>query len=109
MADENVCDMMMAIPNYYKPEGSENISATVQCIFTGSQASDWVIKINPKTCTVEEGQVEHPNLTIKAKAQDGIKLLMGKMDPMRAFMLGKIKVIGDLSLGMKLAKLFKVE
>jgi putative sterol carrier protein len=31
---------------------------------------------------------------------------MGKMDPMRAYMLGKVKVRGDLALGMKLAKLF---
>ncbi len=109
MADLNVRDMMLAIPNYYNPGGAENISATVQCIFTGSQASNWVIKINPQTCTVEEGNVEEADLTIKADAQNGIKLLTGKMDPMRAFMLGKVKVTGDLSLGMKLANLFKVD
>jgi putative sterol carrier protein len=47
-----------------------------------------------------------PDLTIKANAQDGVKLLTGELDAMRAYMLGKIKVFGDLGLGMKLVNLF---
>ncbi|NLN71096.1 MAG: SCP2 sterol-binding domain-containing protein [Chloroflexi bacterium] len=48
----------------------------------------------------------NPDLTIKADAEDGVNLLRGKLDPMQAYMLGKIKVFGDLALGMKLINFF---
>jgi putative sterol carrier protein len=75
-------------------------------MFSGEQASDWVIKIENQTCAVEEGRVDNPDLTIKAEAEDGVNLLTGKLDAMRAYMLGKVKVFGDLSLGMKLMNFF---
>lgn len=108
MPDIDVNQMMKSIPEYFQPEKAGDFSGIVQCIFSGSQASNWVIKIAERTCTVEEGLVTSPNLTVKADAQDGVNVLMGKMDPMRAFMLGKVKVQGDLSLGMKLSSFFKV-
>jgi putative sterol carrier protein len=65
-----------------------------------------VIRIEDQTCEVEEGKIDNPDLTIKANAEDGVNVLTGKLDAMRAYMLGKVKVFGDLSLGMKLTKLF---
>ncbi len=75
-------------------------------MFSGEQASDWVITIENQTCVVEEGKTNNPALTIKADAEVGVDLLTGKLDAMRAYMLGKVKVFGDLSLGMKLVNFF---
>jgi len=36
-----------------------------------------------------------------------VNLLTGKTDAMRAFILGKVKVSGNMALGMKLINLFK--
>jgi len=106
MAGMNVKEIMKNIPEFFNPEKAKGFSGVVQCIFSGEQASNWVITIQDQTCTVEEGQAPSPNLTIKADAEDGVNLLNGKLDPMRAYMLGKVKVLGDLSLGMKLTSLF---
>ncbi len=106
MADVNVQEIMKDIPNHFNQEKAKGVSGVVQCIFSGDQASDWVIRIQNQSCEVEEGKADDANLTIKANAQDGVNVLTGKLDAMRAYMLGKIKVFGDLSLGMKLTNLF---
>ncbi len=107
MAKVDVRKIMEAIPKYFKPEEAKGVYATIQCLFTGEQASDWMIIIEDQTCKVKEGKANNPNLTIKADAQDGVNILIGKLDAMRAYMLGKVRVFGDLSLGMKLTKFFE--
>ncbi len=109
MAKVNVHQAMHAIPNYFNPEKAQGISGTVQCMFSGEQASNWVITIADQNCEVYEGKVENPDLTIKADAEMGVNILTGKTDAMRAYMLGKIKVFGDLSLGMKLTDFFDAD
>jgi len=106
MSEVDVKAIMKAIPSGFNPERAKGVSGIVQCVFTGDQSSNWIIVIKVQTCQVDEGLHKDPDLTIKAKAEDGIKLLTGKMDPMRAYMLGKIRIMGDLGLGMKLINLF---
>lgn len=106
MSETNVAEVMKSIPGYFIAEKAQGMSAIIQCTFSGSQASDWVIKIEDQKCKVEEGIAGDPDLTIRADAVDGAKILSGRLDAMRAYMLGKVKVKGDLSLGMKLPGLF---
>lgn len=44
--------------------------------------------------------------TIAVSMDDFIKLAEGKLDPMMAFMSGKLKVTGDMSVAMGLQSLF---
>lgn len=44
--------------------------------------------------------------TVKVSAEDFANLLSGDLNPMTAFMSGKIKVDGDMGVAMKLQKLF---
>ena len=106
MAEINVRQLMESIPNQFNAEKAKGVSGVVQCMFTGDQASNWVITVKDQTCSVEEGTTTNPDLTIKADAEDGVNLLTGKLDVMRAYMLGKVKVFGDLALGMKLINFF---
>jgi len=106
MSDIDVRQIMLDIPNYFNAEKAKGVSGIVQCMFTGNQASDWVIRIEDQECSVDEGTTNNPDLTIKADAEDGVKILTKQMDPMRAYMLGRVKVFGDLSLGMKLTNFF---
>lgn len=102
----NAPEMMSKIPEHFNPEKAGGVNGLVQCYFTGEQASEWIIRIADQTCSVEEGVASDPDLTIKANAEDGVKLLTGELDAMRAYMMGKIKVFGDLGLGRKLVNLF---
>ena len=106
MRDTSIEEIMKQIPHHFDAEKAKGVSGVVQLNFSGKQASDWVITIRDQTCQVEEGSIKDPDLTIKTNADDGVKLLTGNFDVMRAYMLGKIRVKGDLTLAMKLASFF---
>jgi putative sterol carrier protein len=65
-----------------------------------------VIKDNK--CTVTQGTAPAAKLTVTADSADFIKIFTGQLDGMQAFMQGKLKLAGDMSLAMKLMGLFKV-
>jgi putative sterol carrier protein len=53
--------------------------------------------------TNEDGAAD---ATINVAFQDFVALAQGSLDPMSAFMSGKLKVLGDMSVAMKLQTLF---
>jgi|SRR5690606_23081298 len=52
--------------------------------------------------TVHEGRAEKADLTIRMSDQDLVQLFRGELNPMMAFMTGRIKVSGDLQLAQRL-------
>jgi putative sterol carrier protein len=44
--------------------------------------------------------------TINVGFEDFLKLAQGQLDPMQAFMTGKLKVVGDMAAALKLQSLF---
>jgi putative sterol carrier protein len=106
MSQYELRKIMMDLPNNINKEQLEGMSGTIQVIFTGEGASNWAVSFKDQTCNVSEGIVENPDLTLRTDAEIGAKIFAGNLDPARAYMLGKLKVSGDLSLGMKITKLF---
>ena len=106
MEEIDVRQIMTHIPDYFNPEKAAGVRAVIQCLFSGGQGSNWVVTIENQACKVNEGLAEDPDITIKAKGETGVKLLTGELDPMRSFLLGKVKVSGDMTLGMKLVDFF---
>ena len=106
MEELDVRSFMTKIPEYFNPEKAIGVNAVIQCLFTREHASNWVITIENQACKVDEGLAIDPDITIKATTEILMKLLTGDMDPMRAFLLGKVKVFGDLTLGMKIVDFF---
>jgi len=66
------------------------------------RSSDQVLK-------VEQGSHPSPKMTLSADSDDYIALFTGKLDPMQAFMQGKLKLQGDLNLAMKMTQFFKMK
>jgi putative sterol carrier protein len=58
----------------------------------------------PNTVTNEDGPAD---TTIQITMEDLKALAAGALDPMMAFMTGKMKIQGDLSVAQRLAPLFK--
>jgi len=56
--------------------------------------------------TVVSNNDEGANCTIKMKLRNFDKLISGSLNPMMAFMSGKMKIDGDMSIAMKLSSLF---
>ena len=59
--------------------------------------------VSPAIVSNEDGQAD---CIVKVSLSNFEKLISGEMNAMGAFMLGKIKVDGDMSVAMKLSSLF---
>ena len=107
MADPTVNQLVHDHEKAFLPEKAAGIDAVIQYRFSGAEAGDYIITIKDAKCTVTEGIAPNPKMTLSADANDFRNILLGKMDPMMAFMQGKVKITGDINLGMKFTTLFK--
>lgn len=64
------------------------------------------VKICDGACTVEEGASENPDVTLTLSDENMIALLKGNLNAVTAFMMGKVKVDGDLMLAKDFSSFF---
>ena len=57
-------------------------------------------------CAIAQGAASSPKATVRMDAGDYHDMITGKLNPMMAFMSGKVKVEGDLNTVMKFQQLF---
>lgn len=76
-----------------------------QFCLSGENGGDFYIRVAESKGEVNEGQAEGANVTIEMSDENFERLIHGKLNATTAFMMGKIKVKGDLSLAMKLQSL----
>ncbi len=105
MAD-TVKESFDAMSGNFNSEKAAGLKATYQWDVTGEGGGKWNAEIADGACKVAEGEHASPNITITVAAQDWLDILNGKLDGQMAFMSGKLKVKGDMSLAMKLKTLF---
>jgi putative sterol carrier protein len=109
MPDPSISDFMARMGSALVPEKAAGIDAAIQLKLTGAQAADWVATIKDGKCTLALGTAPAAKLTVSADAADFVKIFSGQLDGMQAFMQGKLKVTGDMSLALKLMGLFKMD
>ncbi|MDR3577163.1 MAG: SCP2 sterol-binding domain-containing protein [Anaerolineaceae bacterium] len=107
MTDYSIQDLMDRLPAAFLADKAAGVDATVLFNLTGPKGGQWVVAIQNQTCGVEKGTIPNPKLTLTADAQDCLDIFSGKLDGMKAFMQGKLKVSGDFGLAMKLTGLFQ--
>jgi putative sterol carrier protein len=105
MTDFN--ELMKSLPKMVDAEEAKGLNGRVQFSLSGEGGGEWGVVLDDGKVTVSEGAMTQPQLTIKTSTENADKLLSGKLDPMMAFMTGKIKISGDMALGMKLIGLLK--
>jgi putative sterol carrier protein len=100
-------DLMDRLPGALLADKAAGVDASVLFNLTGPKGGQWVVTIHNQVCTVENGTIPNPKLTLTADAQDCLDIFSGKLDGMKAFMQGKLKVTGDFGFAMKLTGLFQ--
>jgi putative sterol carrier protein len=97
-----------AMAGRFRPERAQGLKAVIQYDITGSGGSTYHVDIADGRCAVREGGAAQPNLTLTMAAQDWLDMLSGKLNGQVAFMSGKLKHKGDMSLLMRLPGLFGI-
>lgn len=90
------------------PGAAESINAVFQFNVTGDNGGTWVIDARPGSAGVSEGASADAQCQITIADSDWVALTSGKANPMNMFMMGKIKLSGDMGLAMKLQGLLKL-
>ena len=72
---------------------------------TGDGGGEWNATVANGEFEVNEGSVDNPTATLSMDADDFESMSKGDLNPMMAFMSGKIKVDGDLNAVMKFQSL----
>ena len=93
----------------FNPDAAKGVNKTIQWIITGGQAGKWAVRIAKGRCELIPGGVEHADLTMTIKDTDWLAVAEGKLDPMMAFVLRKVKTSGDTMLAMRVSAFFPLK
>ena len=104
----SVADLMSKMPSAFVPEKAQGLDVVLQFVFTGAEPGSWYADVHDGQVSVQQGTHPSPKMTLTADSDDYIKLFTGQLDPMQAFMAGKLKLAGDLNLAMKMTQIFRM-
>jgi len=104
----NPQDLFDKMPAAFNPAAAEGVTAVIQIELTGDNAGTWVINIADGKVDVSKDPVEDPTMTLTMDSNDYTDMVSGTLNPMNAFMQGKIKLAGDMGLAMKFQSMFKM-
>lgn len=107
MPELSVKEIILLMPQAFQPEKARGVDTTIHVEATGEGGGEWTIQIRDQKCQVQTGLIGAPRLLLSADEATIRGVFTRKIDPTRAFMSGKIKIKGDISMAMKLASLFK--
>lgn len=87
-------------------EKLKGMNATIVFDIAGADGGVWTVEVTDGNISIEEGAIQSADVTVAATSEDLIALIKGDLNPMGAFMQGRLKVKGDMSVAMQLQKLF---
>ena len=79
----------------------------VQVNITGKESGVFYVEVKDHKVSVEPYDYHDRNCAITMKSDDFNKLISGKLDPIAAFTVGKLKVDGDLGKALEFSKVIK--
>lgn len=88
------------------PEKADGVDALIQFDLSGDNGGLYWVKVADGKAESGNGSVDNPTMTLKATADDWYAVSTGQMNAMQAFMSGKIKIQGDMSIAMKMQTMF---
>ncbi len=100
-------EVFAAMPARFQKEAAAGMNAVYQYDITGDGGGKWYAAIKESELEVVKGKHENPNITLTMADEDYLAMIAGTLNGQAAFMTGKLKIKGDMSLAIKLGLLFK--
>lgn len=106
MAD--VSQFFAQVPDKINRDKIQGMNAVYQFDITGDGGGQYYVAIANGDAQVQQGVHESPNITLTISADDFENLVTGKLNGQTAFLTGKLKIKGDMTLAMKLGSVFNL-
>ncbi len=89
---EEVASIFPEMVARFDPKKAEGLDATIQFDLSGDNGGSYWLRIGGGKAESGEGKAENAKMTLRASADDFASMMSGKLNPMQAFMTGKIKI-----------------
>jgi putative sterol carrier protein len=99
-----VSDVFTQMAAKAKPENIQGMNATYQFVITGADAGEYFVKIANGTVETGAGRAESNNIELTMADETFLGIVSGKVNGQTAFLTGKLKIKGDMTLAMRLGK-----
>jgi putative sterol carrier protein len=97
-----------AMPGRFRPDRAQGLRAVVEYDITGEGGATCHLAIADGTCTLHEGPAPRADLTLSMAAADWLDLLAGRLNGQVAFLSGRLRHKGDMSLLLRLPGVFGI-
>lgn len=108
LTEKQVQDMFVRMQNQFNPEKAVGVDAVIQFDLSGDPGGLYWARVQEDNLEMGQGPTEEPSMTLLADVNDFSAVINGEEKAMQAFMSGKIKVKGDMSLALKLQAIFNL-
>ncbi len=108
MTRDEIAGIFPELVAHFNPQKAQGVEARIQFELSGDNGGSWWLNINQGEVTTGEGRIDSPQMTIKAKADDYAAMAQGSLNPMQAFMSGRVKVQGDMGMAMRFMTMFNL-
>lgn len=101
----NLESIFSNMADHFQSDKAGDTNMSLLFDLSGEGGGQWNAQIVDGKFNVNKGPVANPDATLKMDADDFEAMSKGDLNPMMAFMSGKIKVDGDLNTVMKFQSL----
>jgi len=99
-------DFFANLEDKVNKDKAAGMNAVYQFDISGDDGGQWAVTIADGDAKVAEGTAENPSITISMTDENFVDLVTGKLNGQTAFLTGKLKIQGDMTLAMKLQTVF---
>ncbi len=104
---KTISEFFSSVEKRVNARATAGMNAILQFLITGENGGQWNVAVKDGTVSVNSGVVDAPNITITAGDNDWLALVSGRMSPQVAFVTGRVRLQGDVSLAIKLHSLLQ--
>ncbi|MBA2280567.1 MAG: SCP2 sterol-binding domain-containing protein [Actinomycetota bacterium] len=92
----------------FRPEAAGNESAVIQWdIAAPDKAFAYQVTVNDGTCSYVKGSKAPARITLALNLQDFLRFVSGVLEPLDAFMTGRLRMTGDLLMSQAMQSWFE--
>ena len=99
---EEITSFFMKLEERIQPGRLEGINAVFQFNIHGEGGGSWYVILDDGVPSVTYGQNERPSVTFTANVADWLDIIQGKLNGASAFLSGRLRIDGDMTLALKL-------